>query len=142
MGRAHDGAQIVLRKHTLERDAFRCVPFNGLIDRGVQCEKPVTQRRAGRSVDNKDVDKAHATPLAEVDNPHPTAGEAGIDRKNAHGRELLLLELGENFVADIEVAVDVLHVLAVLERFDDSEHFSRCLGINLNLEIRNELRIR
>ena len=112
---------------------------DGFVNGRVKCKKAITQLCTRRSLNDKDVDKADATPFRQVDNAHATARETRINRQNAHGRELVLLELGENLVADIKVAVDVLHVFAVFQRLNDAEDFSRRFGVNLHLKIGHKL---
>ncbi len=112
---------------------------DGFVNGRVQCKKAITQLCTRRSLNDKDVDEADATPLGKVDNSHATARETRIYRQNAHRRELVLLELGENLVADIKVAVDVLHVFAVFQRLNDAENFSGGFGVNLHLKIGHKL---
>jgi hypothetical protein len=105
----------VLGKHPFEGNSLRFVTHDGLINRRVKSEEAIAQLCTRRRLHDKDIDKADPTPLGDVDHAHAASRETRIDRQNAHGRELVLLELGENLVADIKVAVDVLHVLTVFE---------------------------
>ncbi len=114
---------------------------DGIINGRVKSKKTITQLCTRRRLNDKDVDKADATPLGEVDHAHATTRETRIYRQNAHGRELVLLELGENLVADIEVAVDVLHVFAVFQSLNDAEDFPRGFGVNLHLKVGHKFRI-
>ena len=112
---------------------------DGFVNGRVKCKKAITQLCTRRSLNDKDVDKADATPFGKVNNSHATARETRINRQNAHRRELVLLELGENLVADIKVAVDVLHVFTVFQRLNDAEDFPRRFGVNLHLKIGHKL---
>ena len=114
---------------------------DGFVNGRVKCKKAITQLCTRRSLNDKDVDKADATPFGKVNNSHATARETRINRQNAHRRELVLLELGENLVAYIKVAVDVLDVLTVFKRLNDAEDFSRVLGVYLYFKVGHKLRI-
>ena len=112
---------------------------DGFINGRVKSKEAIAQLCTRRSLNDKDVDEADAPPLGEVDHAHATSRESRINRQNAHVRELVLLELGENLVADIKVAVDVLHVFTVFQRLNDAENFSGGFGVNLDLKIGHKL---
>ena len=114
---------------------------DGFINCRVKCKEAIAQLCTRRSLNDKDVDEADAPPLGEVDHAHATSRESRINRQNAHVRELLLLELGENLVANIKVAVDVLHVFAVFQGLNDPENLPRGFGVDLHLKVGNKLRI-
>src|SRR6478735_3651872 len=52
---------------------------------------------------------------------------------------VLGVELGLHVGRDVEVAEDVLHVVAVFECVDDAQHLLRRLEVDLDLEARHEL---
>ncbi len=137
--RAHHRAKVVLSEDPLEGDLLGRVARDGGVDSCVDSEETLTQGGIRWRLHNEYVDKRHPTSGRGIDNSDATAGQTGIDRKDAHWRELVLLELGENFVADVKIAVDVLNVVAVFQRFDDAEHLAGRLGVNLHFEIGHEL---
>src|SRR6476619_7382009 len=53
----------------------------------------------------------------------------------------LLVELGEDLVADVAVGPDVLHVVAVLEGVDHPEHLARAVRVELDLQGGDEGRL-
>ena len=55
---------------------------------------------------------------------------------------LVVLELGLDLGRQVEVAVDVLDVVAVFESVDDPENLACSVGVDLDLERGNELDIR
>ena len=120
---------------------MRCVTHDGFVNGRVKCKKAITQLCTRRSLNDKDVDKADPPPLGEVDHANTTSRETGIDRQNAHGRDLLLLELGEDLVSDVKVAVNVLNILAVFKRLNNAEDLSRGLGVYLYFKVGHKLRI-
>ena len=137
--RPHHRADVVLREDPLEGDLLGRVARDGRVDSGMDCEETLTEGGIRRRLNNEYVDKRHPPSGCGIDNSDATAGQTGIDRKDAHWRELVLLELGENLVADVKIAVDVLNVVAVFQRFDDAEHLAGRLGVNLHFEIGHEL---
>jgi hypothetical protein len=43
---------------------------------------------------------------------------------------LLLVEGGQHLVGEVDVGVDVLHVVAVLQRIDQLEHLARSVDVD------------
>ena len=137
--RAHHRAEVVLSEDPLEGDLLGRVARNGRVDSGVDGEETVTQGGIRRRLHNEYVDKRHPPSGLGIDNSDAAEGQTGIDRKDAHWRELVLLELGENLVADVKIAVHVLNIVAVFQRFNDAENLARRFGVNLNFEVGHEL---
>ena len=136
--RAHHRAEVLLGEDPLEGDSLGRVARNGRVDSCVDCEETLAQGDIRRRLHNEYVDKRHPSSGRGIDNSDATASQTGIDRKDAHWRELVLLELGENLVAHVKIAVDVLNIVAVFQRFDDAEHLAGSLGVNLHFEIGHE----
>ena len=75
------------------------------------------------------------TGLPRKDGGTPVTACLLVDvRARAPGPSLLVVvELGEHVVGDVAVGVDVLHVVAVLERVDDVEHLLGAVDVQLDL---------
>src|SRR5579875_624335 len=58
------------------------------------------------------------------------------------GGSVLCFELREHLVRHVAVGVDVLHVVTVLERFDDPEHLLRAVLVERHLNGRQERGVR
>ncbi len=73
--------------------------------------------------------------------PHATARAPSTPGRRAM-LLLVVLELGLHLGGEVEVAVDVLHVVAVFERVDEAEDLARGVGVDLDLEASGRTRRR
>jgi hypothetical protein len=128
----------VLSEDTFNRDSVRTVFVdqrrNGITDG----EESLFELELWRSADYPDVDECRLSRVRDIHDPYPTAGEPWVDAENPKSHSLVFVQLCLNVCRNVKVGENVLNVIGIFERIDESEHLACSLGVDLDGEVGHE----
>ena len=128
----------------MSKDAFKrelrwLVLANHRVDAFADHPQPFFERYLWRRTNDSNINERCPPIGSDVDHSDTTARETRIDPDHPQGHRLVLVEFCLHLGADVKVRVDVLNVVRLFERINQLENFARSVGVDLNLEVRNEL---
>jgi len=157
---AHHGAAVILGEDPFHGDHRWGVLPDHLADAPCDGGQAHLDGRLRRRPHDADVNEGSRTIRCDVDDTDPAAGQARVDAENTQCHAItlgehpptrrkarllslvvVLFELGLDLGGEVDVAEDVLHVIAVLERVDQTEDLARGVGVDLDLQVRHELNV-
>jgi hypothetical protein len=104
----------VLSEDALQGDYIRLVGGEQQGELLLEGGEPKRRVELGGCAEDTHVDQGHPTARSGVDDPHPAAGESGVNTEDAHRVLVVLVELGRDLGAEVQVGENVLHVVAVI----------------------------
>jgi hypothetical protein len=132
----------VMGEYPLERDRVRSVLVNQLGQLRADHEEPLLEGHLRRGADDPEVHQRRFSRRRDIHNTNAAPGQAGVDAQHPERHRLLVfVQLGLDLGSDLEIGEDVLHVVAVFERVDETEDLAGRLGVDLDGEIGHELEL-